>query len=51
MADVSRLTMWPTIGQVFEVRREKQEFLVAIGRDAEMISVQEIRADHHMPIK
>ena len=27
--------MWPTIGRVFEVRRDEQDFLVAIGRDAE----------------
>ena len=37
--------MWPTVGQVFEVRREEQDFLVSISRDAEEISVQEFRAD------
>ena len=36
--------MWPTIGRVFEVRRDGQDFLVAISRDAEEISVQEMRA-------
>ena len=44
---VPRLTMWPTIGRVFEVHREEQDFLVAIGRDAEQISVQEVRADRY----
>ena len=43
--------MWPTIGRVFEVRREKQDFLVAISRDAEEISVQEMRADAYLPIE
>ena len=43
--------MCPTVGRVFEVRREQKDFLVAIGRDAEMISVQEIRADPYMPIE
>lgn len=37
--------MCSTVGRVFEVRREDRDFLVAIGRDAEEISVQEIRAD------
>ena len=51
--DTTRLhsTMLPVIGRVFEVRREEQEFLVAISRDAEEISVQEIRADPYMAIK
>ena len=48
---VPRLTMWPTIGRVFEVRREKQDFLVAIGRDAEEISVQDMRADRYDPVE
>ena len=43
--------MWPTVGRVFEVRRDEQDFLVAISRDAEEISVQEIRADAYMPIE
>ena len=37
-------TMWPTIGRVFEVHREEQDILVAIGRHAQEISVQEMRA-------
>lgn len=41
--------MWPTIGRVFEVHREEQDFLVAVSRDAEEISVQEIRGDAYMP--
>ena len=43
--------MWPTVGRVFEVRRERQDFLVAISRDAEEISVQEIRADAYLPFQ
>ena len=46
-----RLTMWPTIGRVFEVSREEQDFLVAISRDAEEISVQEMRADQYLPVE
>ena len=48
---VPLLTMWPTIGRVFEVRREEQDFLVAISRDAEEISVQEMRADRYLPVE
>ena len=47
----NRIEMWPTIGRVFEVYREGQDFLVAISRDAEEISVQEIRVDSYMPIE
>ena len=43
--------MWPTVGRVYEVRREEQGFLVAIGRDAEEISVQELRLDRYDLIK
>ena len=37
--------MWPTKGQVYEVSREEQDFLVAVSREAQDISVQEMRAD------
>ena len=43
--------MWSTIGRVFEVRREGQDFLVAVSRDAEEISVQEIRTDAYLPFE
>ncbi len=41
--------IWPTVGRVFEVRRDGRDFLVAISRDAEEISLQEVRADGYMP--
>ncbi len=43
--------IWPTIGRVFEVWREKQDFLVAVSRDAQEVSVQEARADAYMPFE
>ena len=46
-----RTEMWPTIGKVFEVHRGDQDFLVAISRDAEEISVQEVRPDAYLPIE
>ena len=46
-----RYEMFPTIGPVYQVRRKGQDFLVAIGRDAEEISVQEMRADAYMPVE
>jgi hypothetical protein len=36
---------WPQIGIITEVPRDGQTFLVAVGRDAEEISMQEMRAD------
>ncbi len=47
LPDVSkpRSGMWPTVGQVYEVRQGEKDYLVAIGRDAEEISVQEVRSD------
>ncbi len=48
---VPRLTMWPTIGRVFEVRREEQDFLVAISRDAQEIGLQEMRVDAYDPVE
>ena len=41
--------IWPTVGRVFEVRRDGRDFLVAISRDAEEISLQEVRAAGYMP--
>ncbi len=46
-----RTQMWPTIGHVFEVQRDEQDFIVAVSRDAQEISVQEIRADPYLPIE
>ncbi len=43
--------MWPTIGRVFEVRREEQDLLVAVSRDAQEVSVQEARVDAYMPFE
>ena len=43
--------MCPTVERVYEVRREEQDFLVAIGRDAQEISVQEMRAYAYDAVK
>ena len=45
IVELPKQEMWPTIGRVSEVRREEQDFLVAIGRDAQEISVQEMWTD------
>ncbi len=43
--------MCPTVGRVYEIRREELDFLVAIGRDAQEISVQEMRTDAYNLVK
>ena len=46
-----RDTLWPTIGSVSEVVSDEGTYLVAIGRDAEEISVQEVEADAYDPVE
>ncbi len=38
---------WRTIGTVTEVEREEQTFIVSVSRDAEEISLQEMRGDRY----
>jgi len=42
---------WPTSGRVTVVRRENQTFLVSVCRDAEEISIQEMRVDRYAPVE
>ena len=41
----------PTWGAVSEVPRDDQTFLVAVSRDAETVSVQEVRVDAYLPLE
>ena len=43
--DSRQAKLWRDIGQVYEVRIAKRNFLVAISRGTEEINVQEVRAD------
>ena len=45
LAELRKPEMWPTIGTVTEVKRAEQTFFVAVSRDAQEISVQEMRAE------
>jgi len=47
--DRSSAESWPTSGRVTVVRRENQTFLVSVCRDAEEISMQEMRVDRYAP--
>ncbi len=42
---------WRTIGTVTEVEREEQTFIVSVSRDAEKISLQEMRIDAYNPVE
>ncbi len=49
--DRPRTEPWPQVGIVTEVPRDGQTFLLAVGRDAEEISLQEARADPYLAIE
>ncbi len=49
--DRPRPEPWPQVGIITEVPRDGQTFLVAVGRDAEEISLQEVRADPYLAIE
>lgn len=50
-ADRPRTEPWPQVGIITEVPRDEQAFLVAVGREAEQISLQEGRADPYLAIE
>lgn len=53
VADVTkpRYDLWPTVGRVFKVRRNEQDFLIAVSWEMQEISVQELRADRYDPVE
>lgn len=46
-----RHDLWPTVGQVFNIRHNEQDFIVAVDWKTQEISVQEVRSDAYMPIE
>ncbi len=47
--DSRKTELWRANGQVYEVRLTDRDFLVAMSREAQQISVQETRADAFEP--
>ena len=51
VADKPKSEPWRTVGTVTNVLWNNRSFMVAVSRDTQRISVQEMRADAYMPIE